>query len=100
LSGGNQQKVVLAKWLRWAEGADRRRTHARHRRRRKAEIYRLLRGLAHDGVSILMISSDMEEILHVSDRVAVMHEGTPHRHRRRAPMHGTAHHDARGGQQP
>ena len=41
----------------------------------KAEIYRLLRGLAHEGVSILMISSDMEEILHVSHRVAVMHEG-------------------------
>lgn len=41
----------------------------------KAEIYRLLRGLAREGVAILMISSDMEEILHVSDRVAVMHEG-------------------------
>jgi ribose transport system ATP-binding protein len=41
----------------------------------KAEIYKLLRGLANDGVSIVMISSDMEEVLHVSDRVAVMHEG-------------------------
>jgi ribose transport system ATP-binding protein len=41
----------------------------------KAEIYRLLRELARDGVSIVMISSDMEEILHLSDRVAVMHEG-------------------------
>jgi len=41
----------------------------------KAEIYRLLRALAADGVSVIMISSDMEEILQVSDRVAVMHEG-------------------------
>jgi ribose transport system ATP-binding protein len=41
----------------------------------KAEIYRLLRDLAREGVAIVIISSDMEEILHVSDRVAVMHEG-------------------------
>jgi ribose transport system ATP-binding protein len=41
----------------------------------KAEIYALMRELAENGVSILMISSDMEEILHISDRVAVMHEG-------------------------
>jgi ribose transport system ATP-binding protein len=41
----------------------------------KAEIYRLMRALAAQGAVILMISSDMEEVLHVSDRVAVMHEG-------------------------
>ena len=76
LSGGNQQKVVLAKWLALGpkvlivdeptRGID---VGA------KAEIYRLLRGLAAAGVSIVMISSDMEEILHLSDRVAVLHEG-------------------------
>jgi ribose transport system ATP-binding protein len=76
LSGGNQQKVVLAKWLCMSprvmildeptRGID---VGA------KAEIYRLMRELADRGAVILMISSDMEEVLHVSDRVAVMHEG-------------------------
>jgi len=41
----------------------------------KAEIYRLMRALAAQGSVILMISSDMEEVLNVSDRIAVMHEG-------------------------
>ena len=76
LSGGNQQKVVLAKWLSLepklmifdepTRGID---VGA------KAEIYDLMRGLAAEGVSILMISSDMEEVLGLSDRIAVMHEG-------------------------
>ncbi len=76
LSGGNQQKVVLAKWLALGpkvlivdeptRGID---VGA------KAEIYTLLRELAGAGVCIVMISSDMEEVLHLSDRVAVMHEG-------------------------
>jgi ribose transport system ATP-binding protein len=76
LSGGNQQKVVLGKWLAMSpkvmildeptRGID---VGA------KAEIYRLMRELADNGAVILMISSDMEEILNVSDRVAVMHEG-------------------------
>jgi ribose transport system ATP-binding protein len=76
LSGGNQQKVVLGKWLAMnpkvmildepTRGID---VGA------KAEIYRLMRALAEQGTVILMISSDMEEVLHASDRVAVMHEG-------------------------
>ncbi|HEV2764293.1 MAG TPA: ATP-binding cassette domain-containing protein, partial [Pyrinomonadaceae bacterium] len=76
LSGGNQQKVVLAKWLSLepkvlifdepTRGID---VGA------KAEIYELMRKLAESGVAIIMISSDMEEVINVSDRVAVMHEG-------------------------
>jgi ribose transport system ATP-binding protein len=76
LSGGNQQKVVLGKWLAMApkmmildeptRGID---------IGAKAEIYRLVRALADSGVAVLMISSDMEEVIRVSDRIAVMHEG-------------------------
>ena len=76
LSGGNQQKVVLGKWL----SLDPRVIIFDEPTRgidvgTKAEIYRILRELAKNGVVVLMISSDMEEIIHVSDRVAVMWEG-------------------------
>jgi ribose transport system ATP-binding protein len=77
LSGGNQQKVVLAKWLAMnprvmildepTRGID---------IGAKAEIYNLMRRLADAGVAVLMISSDMEEVIGVSDRIAVMHEGS------------------------
>ncbi len=76
LSGGNQQKVVLAKWLELSprvlifdeptRGID---VGA------KAEIYTLIRTLAGQGVSVIVISSEMEEVLGISDRIAVMHEG-------------------------
>jgi ribose transport system ATP-binding protein len=76
LSGGNQQKVVLAKWLSMkprvvifdepTRGID---------VGSKSEIYKLMRGLSDAGVAVLMISSDMEEVIGVSDRIVVMREG-------------------------
>ena len=76
LSGGNQQKVVLGKWLgrkpallivdEPTRGID---------IATKAEVHRLLAELAADGVAILMISSELPEVLHVSDRILVMREG-------------------------
>jgi ribose transport system ATP-binding protein len=76
LSGGNQQKVVLAKWLSMkplillldepTRGVD---VGA------KQEIYSLMERLAQEGVAILFASSEMEEILGMSDRVLVMREG-------------------------
>jgi inositol transport system ATP-binding protein len=76
LSGGNQQKVLIARWLM---------THPRililDEPTRgidvgtKAEIHRLVSELAADGVAVLMISSEMPEVLGMSDRVLVMHEG-------------------------
>jgi ribose transport system ATP-binding protein len=77
LSGGNQQKVVVGKWLlsqpkvlildEPTRGVD---VGA------KAEIYALMRRLNAEGVAILMVSSDMEEVLAMSDKVGVMHEGS------------------------
>jgi rhamnose transport system ATP-binding protein len=76
LSGGNQQKVVLAKWLSRkptvlivdepTRGID---------IATKAEVHHLLMQLARDGVGILMISSELPEVLLVSDRILVMREG-------------------------
>ena len=76
LSGGNQQKVVYGKWLARGpkvlildeptRGVD---VGA------KAEIYALVDELAGQGVAVWMITSDMEELLGMSDRVVVMHEG-------------------------
>ena len=77
LSGGNQQKVVLAKWLgrkpsllivdEPTRGID---------VGTKAEVHNLLAELAGSGVGILMISSELPEVLGVSDRILVMREGT------------------------
>ncbi len=76
LSGGNQQKVALARWLAAepvvlildepTQGID---VGA------KAEIHRLMGDLARRGLAILMISSDLPEILGMSDRIAVLHAG-------------------------
>jgi len=76
LSGGNQQKVVIAKWLAMkpkvllldepTRGID---VGA------KAEIYDLIHRLAGSGLAVLFVSSEMEEILSLSDRALVMHEG-------------------------
>jgi ABC-type sugar transport system ATPase subunit len=76
LSGGNQQKVVLAKWLATrptvlildepTRGID---------VAAKAEVHRIVADLAKEGVAILLISSELPEILALSDRVLVMHEG-------------------------
>ena len=76
LSGGNQQKVALGKWLALkpkvllldepTRGVD---------IGAKQEIYRLMEALADQGVAVLFVSSEMEEILGMSDRALVLHEG-------------------------
>ncbi|OBZ23623.1 D-xylose ABC transporter ATP-binding protein [Pseudomonas protegens] len=76
LSGGNQQKALLARWLMTqprilildepTRGID---VGA------KAEIYRLIASLAGEGMAVIMISSELPEVLGMSDRVMVMHEG-------------------------
>ena len=76
LSGGNQQKVVIARWLTLkprvlildepTRGID---------VGTKAEIYHLLNQLARQGVAVLVISSELPEVLGISDRILVMHEG-------------------------
>jgi len=77
LSGGNQQKALLARWLMTnprilildepTRGID---VGA------KAEIYRLIAYLASEGMAVIMISSELPEVLGMSDRIAVMHGGT------------------------
>jgi len=76
LSGGNQQKVIIARWLTLnprvlildepTRGID---VGA------KAEIHNLMNQLAQEGVGVLMISSELPEVMGVSDRILVMHEG-------------------------
>jgi rhamnose transport system ATP-binding protein len=77
LSGGNQQKVALARWLATSpavlildeptQGVD---------VGSKAEIHGLMQDLAERGLAIVMISSELPEILGMSDRIGVMHAGT------------------------
>jgi rhamnose transport system ATP-binding protein len=77
LSGGNQQKVALARWLATkpkllildepTQGVD---------VGCQAEIHKIIRRLAKDGLAVLMISSDLPEVLGMSDRIAVMRAGT------------------------
>ena len=76
LSGGNQQKVVLAKWLGRGPGV----LIVDEPTRgidvaTKAEVHHLLLRLARDGVAVLMISSELPEVLRISDRILVMREG-------------------------
>ncbi len=76
LSGGNQQKVALAKWLlsgakvlvldEPTRGVD---VGARQ------EIYQIIRELASEGVAVVVVSSDLPEILSICERVIIMHEG-------------------------
>jgi L-arabinose transport system ATP-binding protein len=76
LSGGNQQKVVLARWL-----ARRPKVLILDEPTRgvdvgaKAEIYSIINDLAHAGIGLLVISSEMPELLGLSDRIVVMHDG-------------------------
>jgi len=76
LSGGNQQKVVLARWL----AASPRVLILDEPTRAvdvgaKTEIYRLIDDLAKSGLAIMMISSEMPELLSMSDRIIVMKDG-------------------------
>jgi len=76
LSGGNQQKVVLAKWLSTdAKCVSFRRTDSGRRRWRKSEIHEIIRNLAARGKAVLIASSDLEEVLPVADRVLGMRQG-------------------------
>jgi len=79
LSGGNQQKVILARWLlrrptillldEPTHGVD---VNAR------SEIYNLVRKVVSEGCSVVVVTSDFEELSHVSDRVIVLNHGRVH----------------------
>jgi rhamnose transport system ATP-binding protein len=76
LSGGNQQKVVLARWL----AAEPRVLILDEPTRgidigAKVEVHRIVSQLAGAGLAIVLISSDLPEVLAMSDRILVMHEG-------------------------
>jgi ribose transport system ATP-binding protein len=77
LSGGNQQKVVLAKWL-----ASKSRILIFDEPTRgidvgaKVEVYNIMNTLVQNGVAVIMVSSEMPELLGMSDRILVMHEGS------------------------
>ncbi|MDR2186220.1 MAG: sugar ABC transporter ATP-binding protein [Treponema sp.] len=76
LSGGNQQKVVIARWL--ANSPDILLLDEPTRGidvGAKTEIYELLSSLSRNGVSIIVVSSEMSELLAIADRILVMHEG-------------------------
>ena len=101
LSGGNQQKVLLAKWL------------ARQPRilivdeptrgvdvGSKADIYRILRDLAASGMALLVVSSDLPEVLALAHRIVVMSEGRVAGELDAATRDRDRHSRARGAQTP
>lgn len=76
LSGGNQQKVVLAKWL-----AKKPKVLFLDEPTRgidigaKAEVYKLINELTSEGMAVVVISSELPEVIGISDRILVMHDG-------------------------